>query len=155
MATSQSASTDHNLCKPQTALTNLLLMTTLMRSCAQSEMTELLMTLDIVKASGPDGISAWMSRETAAHISPSLKKKFNLSIKSGSFPSLRKKSNIVPIPKANDNRNPSNYTGPYLYYLSWANYWGSMFTQACVHKPTVWQCTVGIPKSLTALLATT
>ena len=75
MATSQSASTDHNLlCKPQTALTNLLLMTALMRSCAQSEITELLMTLDIVKASGPDGISAWMSRETAAHISPLLKK---------------------------------------------------------------------------------
>ena len=28
--------------------------------CTESEITELLMTLDIVKASDPDGISAWM-----------------------------------------------------------------------------------------------
>ena len=50
-----------------------------------------------------------MLRETAEHISPSLTKIFNLSIKTGSFPSLWKRSNIVPIPKANDNHNPSNY----------------------------------------------
>ena len=77
--------------------------------CTESEVTALLMTLDISKASGPDGISARMLRETAEHISPSLTKIFNLSIKTGSFPSLWKKSNIVPIPKANDNHNPSNY----------------------------------------------
>ena len=77
--------------------------------CTESEVTVLLMTLDIAKANGPDGISARMLRETAEHISPSLTKFFNLSIKTGSFPSLWKRSNIVPIPKANDNRNPSNY----------------------------------------------
>ena len=77
--------------------------------CTESEVTALLMTLDIAKASGPDGISVRMLRETAEHISPSLTKIFNLSIKTGSFPSLWKKSNIVPIPKANYNHNPSNY----------------------------------------------
>ena len=77
--------------------------------CTESEVAELLMTLDIAKASGPDGISARMLRETAEHISPSLTKFFNLSIKTGSFPSLWKKSSIVLIPKANDNHDPSNY----------------------------------------------
>ena len=51
--------------------------------CTESEVTALLMTLDIAKASGPDGISARMLRETAEHISPSLTKIFNLSIKTG------------------------------------------------------------------------
>ena len=62
-------STYHNLlCKRQTALTTiLLLMTALMRSCAQNEP---LMTLDIGKASGSDGISVRMLRETEEHISP-------------------------------------------------------------------------------------
>ena len=44
--------------------------------CTESEVTELLMTLDIAKASGLDGISARMLRETAEHISPSLTKNF-------------------------------------------------------------------------------
>ena len=94
--------------------------------CTESEVTALLVTLDIAKASGPDGISARMLRETAEHISPSLAKIFNLSIKTGSFPSLWKKSNIVLIPKANDNHNPSNYRP--ISLLSWANYWRNMFT---------------------------
>ena len=79
------------------------------------------MTLDIAKASGPDGISARMLRETEEHISPSLPIFFfYLSIKSRSFPSLWKKLNIVLIPKANDNRNPSNY---WTIYLSASYLW--------------------------------
>ena len=79
------------------------------------------MTLDIAKASGPDGISARMLRETEEHISPSLPNFFfYLSIKSRSFPSLWKKLNIVLIPKANDNRNPSNY---WTIYLSASYLW--------------------------------
>ena len=42
-------------------------MTALMRSCAQNEP---LMTLDIGKAGGSDGISVRMLRETEEHISP-------------------------------------------------------------------------------------
>ena len=104
----------------------------------QSKISELLMTL-IAKASGPVGISARKLRETAEHISQSLIKIFYLSIKSGSFLSLWKTSNIVPIPRANDNHNPSNYRP--LSLLSTLHY-----CQACVHEPTVCQCTVGIPK---------
>ena len=91
--------------------------------CTESEVTELLMTLDIAKASGPDGISARMLRETAEHIPPSL----TLSIKTGSFPSLWKRPNIVPIPKANDSRNPSNYR-PISLLSILGNYWRNMFT---------------------------
>ena len=58
------------------------------------------MSLDVTKASGSDGISARMLKETAMHISPSLTRIFNLSVKTGTFPSLWKKSNIVPIPKS-------------------------------------------------------
>ena len=73
--------------------------------CTESKISELLMTL-IAKASGPVGISARKLRETAEHISQSLTKIFYLS---GSFLSLWKTSNIIPIPRANDNHNPSNY----------------------------------------------
>ena len=95
--------------------------------CTESEITELLMTLDIVKASGPDGISAWMSRETAAHISPSLTKFLiypssldhflHFGKSQTSFQSQKPMTTVIHL-----------ITGPYLYYLSWANYWGSMFT---------------------------
>ena len=76
--------------------------------CTESKISELLMTL-IAKASGSVGISARKLRETAEHISQSLTKIFYPSIKSGSFLSLWKTSNIVAIPRANDNHNSSNY----------------------------------------------
>jgi len=77
--------------------------------CTETEISEYLMSLDVTKASGSDGISARMLKETAMHISPSLTRIFNLSVKTGTFPSLWKKSNIVPIPKSGDNQSPTNY----------------------------------------------
>ena len=75
----------------------------------QKSVNSYLMSFDVTKASGSDGISARMLKETAMHISPSLTRIFNLSVKTGTFPSLWKKSNIVPIPKSGDNQSPTNY----------------------------------------------
>jgi len=38
--------------------------------CTETEISEYLMSLDVTKASGSDGISARMLKETAMHISP-------------------------------------------------------------------------------------
>ena len=83
--------------------------------CTVEEVEQYLLTLDVSKANGPDGISARMLKETATSIAPSVTNLFNLSLKSGCFPTLWKLSHIVPIPKSNDHTNPSNYRG---YYLS-------------------------------------
>ena len=77
--------------------------------CSVEEVQWFLETLDTTKANGPDGISAWMLKETALSIAPSVTKLFNLSIQSGCFPVLWKMSNVVPVPKSNDHSNPSNY----------------------------------------------
>ena len=78
-------------------------------TCSVEEVQWFLETLDTTKANGPDGISAWMLKETALSIAPSVTKLFNLSIQSGCFPVLWKMSNVVPVPKSNDHSNPSNY----------------------------------------------
>ena len=57
----------------------------------------------------PDGISARMLRETAKSIAPSITNIFNLSLKTGSFPTLWKTSHVVPIPKSENRTSPSNY----------------------------------------------
>ena len=77
--------------------------------CSVEEVQWFLEALDTTKANGPDGISAWMLKETALSIAPSVTKLFNLSIQSGCFPVLWKMSNVVPVPKSNDHSNPSNY----------------------------------------------
>ena len=73
------------------------------------EFEQHLRTLDVSKANGPDGISARMLKETATSIAPSVTNLFNLSLKSGCFPTFWKLSHIVPIPKSNNHTNPSNY----------------------------------------------
>ena len=77
--------------------------------CSESEVCDMLAVLDVSKASGPDGISARMLKNTAPNIAPSLTKLFNLSIATGIIPSSWKKSSIVPIPKAHELSSPNNY----------------------------------------------
>ena len=72
-------------------------------------MGDLLAALDPSKASGQDGISARMLKCTAYSIAPSITKLFNLSLTTGTIPSVWKKSLIVPIPKNQELSNPSNY----------------------------------------------
>lgn len=77
--------------------------------CSEQEVFELLVNLDVTKASGPDGISARMLKGTAASIAPVLCKIFNYSIETGRLPSVWKSSNIVPVPKGSNGDKPSNY----------------------------------------------
>ena len=49
--------------------------------CTVEEVTSMLSSLDTTKASGPDGISGKMLKQTATAIAPSITALFNLSIK--------------------------------------------------------------------------
>ena len=77
--------------------------------CIEEEVAALIHSLDISKATGPDGISARMLKGTVDSIVPSLTKLFNISIKAGQFPECWKESSIVPIPKGGDHSKPGNY----------------------------------------------
>ena len=77
--------------------------------CTESEVYDLLASLDVSKASGHDGISARMLKHTACSIAPSLTKLFNLSLQSATIPSTWKKSLVVPIPKNSETKEPTNY----------------------------------------------
>ena len=68
--------------------------------CSEPEVFDLLVALDVSKASGPDGISARMLKYTAASIAPSLTKLFNVSLATGNLPSVWKRASIIPIPKS-------------------------------------------------------
>jgi len=78
-------------------------------SCSEDEVHRLLSTYKLKTASGPDGISSTMLRNTAPAISPSLTSLFNLSLKSGVFPSDWKSSNVTPILKSGNPALVSNY----------------------------------------------
>jgi len=77
--------------------------------CTEEEVLFLLTSLDVTKASGPDGISAHVLKATAAAITPVVTKLFNLSISTGSFPQVAKLLVVVPVPKSTDHTLPSNY----------------------------------------------
>ena len=77
--------------------------------CSEDEVIDLLTSLNLTKASGSDGISATMLRNTACSIAPAIVMLFNMSISTGKLPSVWKLSAIVPIPKSGDNTNVSNY----------------------------------------------
>ena len=78
--------------------------------CSEDEVLGLLLTIDTSKASGPDGISGTMLKNTAHTISPLVTRLFNLSIKTGKVPHQWKISSVVPIPKASPNTdNPRTY----------------------------------------------
>ena len=75
----------------------------------EEEVAALIHSLDVSKASGPDGISSRMLKGTLESIVPSLTKLFNISIRTGKFPQCWKESSIVPIPKGGDSSKPGNY----------------------------------------------
>ena len=77
--------------------------------CTEDQVYNLILSLDVSKATGADNISARMLKGTVSSITPSLTKMFNLSIKTGSFPQSWKCARVVPIPKGGDLSNPTNY----------------------------------------------
>ena len=67
--------------------------------CTDEEVYGMLSSLDVSKASGPDGVSARMLKMTAEFIAPSVCKLFKISLQTGRVPQGWKQSIIVPVPK--------------------------------------------------------
>ena len=78
-------------------------------SCSNAEVYQLLKSLKIKTASGPDDISNRMLRGYASTISSYLSTLFNLSLSTGIVPTAWKTSNITPVYKDGDPKLVSNY----------------------------------------------
>ena len=77
--------------------------------CCNEEVEALILSLDITKSSGPDGISGRMLKPLAYEIAPSITKLLNLSIMCKRPPQVWKHSNVVPIPKKSSASSVRNY----------------------------------------------
>ncbi|PFX24050.1 Nephrocystin-4 [Stylophora pistillata] len=77
--------------------------------CSSANVGELLLTLDVNKATGPDGLSARLLREAASVISDPLSKLFNMSLNRGKLPRDWKSANITPVYKNGGKEYVSNY----------------------------------------------
>ena len=75
--------------------------------CSESEVGDLLASLDVSKSSGQDGISARMLKVTAYSIAPTLTKLFNLLLQSNAIQSAWKKALAVPVPKNTGLTDPA------------------------------------------------
>ena len=69
----------------------------------ESEVYELLLSIDVTKSTGLDEIAGCMIRNTACSIPPAVTAIFNQSISEGKFPTEWKKARITPVPKSNDH----------------------------------------------------
>ena len=67
--------------------------------CSSANVGELLLTLDVNKATGLDGLSARLLRDAASVISDPLSKLFNMSLYRGKLPHDWKCANITPVYK--------------------------------------------------------
>ena len=78
--------------------------------CSDEQILRLLTSLNTRKASGADGITAQMLKATGTSIiAKGITKLFNLSLKTGIFPTDWKFARVVPIPKSGNPDSPSNY----------------------------------------------
>ncbi len=68
-----------------------------------------LLSLDINKAMGPDGISPLVLKKCAPELAPIFHKLFKLSLSTGIFPSCWKVSHVIPVHKKGDHSMVSNY----------------------------------------------
>ncbi|CAB4029272.1 Hypothetical predicted protein, partial [Paramuricea clavata] len=76
---------------------------------SEFEVQSLLSSLSPSKATGPDGIPAYLLKRCSEVIAPSLTVIFELSLQQGVFPSEWKSANVVPIPKKGDAHEVTNY----------------------------------------------
>ena len=67
--------------------------------CSPDSIVNLISSLPNRTSSGPDDISSLLLKSTAYSIVVPLQHIFNLSISTGSFPSIWKRSTVIPIPK--------------------------------------------------------
>src|ERR1700755_1708381 len=69
----------------------------------------LLKSMNVRKASGPDGIPPRVLRECASELAPSLVQLFSLCLNTSTFPQCWKRAIVQPIPKKGSRSDPSNY----------------------------------------------
>ena len=72
-------------------------------------LTKNLKSLNISKASGPDGINARILRETADQLAPALKIMFEKSLDEGTLPYQWKEAHVVALFKKGIKRDANNY----------------------------------------------
>ena len=77
--------------------------------CTASEIETLIKLLNPNKATGPDAISNRMLKVVAKEVSFPLEILFNRSFRESKFPQIFKESNVIPLPKKEDNSCPSNF----------------------------------------------
>ena len=70
---------------------------------------QLLITLDVHKATGPDRVLSHLLKEISSEIAPSLTLIFQASLHQCSIPSNWKEAFITPLFKKGDHSSPSNY----------------------------------------------
>ena len=75
----------------------------------EEEVLKVLKSLDVGKATGPDGISNKLIKETATIISKPLSDLLNKSFELGKVPIKWKEANLCPISKKDDKSKVSNY----------------------------------------------
>src|ERR1700755_3610084 len=70
---------------------------------------ELLKSMNVRKASGPDGIPPRVLRECASELAPPLVQLYSLCLNTNIFPQCWKRALIQPIPKKGSRSDTSNY----------------------------------------------
>ena len=73
------------------------------------EISKLISELEAKKATGPDGISAYLVKISCEVLAPMLTKIFNKCIKESIFPNLLKIAEIIPLHKGGEKTNSTNY----------------------------------------------
>ena len=90
---------------------------------SSAEVCELLSTLDISKATGPDNLPAAILKNCANSLSPSLTAFINASLRSRFYVSEWKQANITPIHKKGSRQEIENYCQISLLPKSKKNVW--------------------------------
>ena len=76
---------------------------------SESEVKDILNTLKVNKATGPDGISNRMFNHTSKSIAKPLSKLFSLSLEQRIYPNLWKTASVMPLFKKGEKSDVSNY----------------------------------------------
>ena len=85
--------------------------TTTCHRLSADEIEKAISELDVTKGGGPDLIPNALLKPLATELTPALQLIFNQSLSAGIFPTVWKKSFIVPIFKSGDRSSCSNYRG--------------------------------------------
>jgi hypothetical protein len=83
---------------------------TLCNICIQTEENEdVLASLDVTKATGPDQINPILLKEASSTLCYPLCKIFNMSLENSTFPEQWKKANVIPVHKKDETGGVKNY----------------------------------------------